>query len=117
MGLGGGMVWAIGMDDFKNKCGDGRYPLLTEIKNVLSGGCTNPTKPHPTKTPTPDRTTKRPTPTVVPVATTPGNTGSGGGGGCCADGVYINVPGMNKWCTDNCALGNCPPSHCTCSKC
>ena len=36
MGLGGGMVWALDHDDFKNRCGDGRNPLLKAIKDELT---------------------------------------------------------------------------------
>ena len=36
MGLGGGMVWAVGLDDFRNRCGDGRNPLLNAIKDELT---------------------------------------------------------------------------------
>ncbi|GFG35165.1 hypothetical protein Cfor_12741 [Coptotermes formosanus] len=34
-GLGGAMVWAIDTDDFRNICGDGRYPLINTIKTYL----------------------------------------------------------------------------------
>ena len=29
------MVWALDLDDFKNRCGQGRHPLLNAIKSIL----------------------------------------------------------------------------------
>ena len=35
MDLGGGMVWALDLDDFRNSCGQGHHPLMNTIKKVL----------------------------------------------------------------------------------
>ncbi|KRT79630.1 Carbohydrate-binding protein, partial [Oryctes borbonicus] len=36
MDLGGGMIWALDLDDFKNRCGDGHHTLLTTIRKELA---------------------------------------------------------------------------------
>ncbi|OWR42920.1 chitinase-related protein 1 precursor [Danaus plexippus plexippus] len=35
LGLAGGMVWAIDLDDFNNRCNQGKYPLMNAIKNAF----------------------------------------------------------------------------------
>lgn len=35
LNLGGGMIWALDLDDFKNRCGQGKHPLLKAIVEVL----------------------------------------------------------------------------------
>ncbi len=32
------MIWALDLDDFNNRCGEGAHPLLSTIKNVLGPG-------------------------------------------------------------------------------
>ena len=41
--LGGGMFWDLPSDDFKNLCGNGTYPIIRTVYNILSSGslCSN----------------------------------------------------------------------------
>ncbi|PNF16877.1 putative chitinase 10 [Cryptotermes secundus] len=57
MGLGGGMVWALDLDDFRNQCGEGVHPLLNTIREVLADPPRGGTEegfesPKPPKAPT-----------------------------------------------------------------
>merc|ERR1712168_1775301 len=114
-GLAGAMFWALDLDDFSGKsCGKGNYPLMNAVKKYL-GGYVPP--PPPTNGPGPvptDPPATQPPPTNGPPVTMP-PTQRPPNGKCVAIPPYDTQPGMQAWCQSNCAIGNCPSSHCKCS--
>lgn len=42
--LGGAMFWDLPSDDFNNRCGSGRYPIISAVYDTLSSGGAQPTK-------------------------------------------------------------------------
>ena len=129
-GFGGAMVWAMGLDDFKGRCGDGKYPLLKEITDVLTSenDCTATTSQPPSVTTVPTATEASPTvPTVtqapttiptIPPATTVSTPSGGGPLVCVATGPWTGQISITNWCNDVCNNADnpyCPESHCKCS--
>ncbi|XP_032237466.2 chitinase-3-like protein 1 [Nematostella vectensis] len=133
--LRGVMFWAIDLDDFSGEhCGQGKYPLISAVKNYLTDGvqptfppATAPPQTLPPATDPPSATTAAPIPPspgttqdpppVTTAAPRPPTTAPGGGGtsgNCVATGAWAGHAKMDAWCASNCALGNCPSTHCKC---
>ena len=60
MGLAGGMVWALDLDDFMNRCGQGYHPLMNTIKQVLGPKITNEEQSNRNKPPSATTTLRSP---------------------------------------------------------
>ncbi|XP_078046537.1 putative chitinase 10 [Augochlora pura] len=45
-GLGGGMVWALDLDDFRDRCGEGPHPLMHALQKVLADSADNEDQPE-----------------------------------------------------------------------
>ena len=130
-GLMGAMFWALDLDDFSgSQCGLGKYPLMNSVKKYLGGYTPPPTTIPPPQPPTttpppePPTTTSPPQPpTTKPCSPGPGPTTAPPtkpstqppGGNCVAIPPYDKQPGIQEYCKTNCAIGNCPATHCKCS--
>lgn len=64
MGLGGSVVWALDLDDFKNECNCESYPLLKTINRVLRN------YPGPAPKCVLGKPSKKPVPTTTTTTTT-----------------------------------------------
>ncbi|CAH3021186.1 unnamed protein product, partial [Porites evermanni] len=135
--LMGAMFWALDLDDFSGKhCGQGTYPLINSVKKALETNVPQPrptTPPFTTSAPGPETTTgpvpvtttepgpvttavSCPVTTSGPVPSTQRPVSPGPGKNCEAIPPYNTGPKMDEWCKLNCAMGNCPASHCNRNK-
>ena len=100
------MFWCLDLDDFNGRhCGQGRYPLMSSVAQLL-GGYTPPVEP--TAIPTtkgPSTPSKGTTVTSRPVTNPPSGT--------CGAADGVSQPGIDQWCKANCPT-YCPTSHCKC---
>ncbi|CAH1791294.1 unnamed protein product [Owenia fusiformis] len=60
------------------------------------------------------QTTTEPTTATIVTTTTTATTTPPTGGSCYPTPEWETMPGMDQWCIDNCAIGNCPPDQCYC---
>lgn len=120
--------WTVGNNwgcDEDGNCGVGlgkkqeTFVNCADIRITPAGGPVPGTEEPITQPPSTGRpTTETPIMTVVGTTQRPSTTAPTAKpplGDCKATGHWAGQSFMDKWCRDNCALGNCPSSHCICS--
>ncbi|XP_068729965.1 uncharacterized protein [Montipora capricornis] len=108
--------WTVGNNwgcDDNGLCGIGKGKKQETFVNCADISITSTGAPvATTKSP---GTNTNPTQKASTQATKPPPSSKAPSGGCQATEAYKNQPGMDKWCTSNCAAGYCPSSHCVCN--